>query len=188
MIRWVKSGWLLDAIVSLPQFLCSRCALQHYGAARSPYIPSDIIPKKAFESNNRILHELLLDVPTLTFKYWITTGSILLTFTKYHEEAGYDVLYFTPIWLKLAWKRLYPGQPISNKIYIKLTETAPQNFHSLASSMSTWLTPTTTPIHNYQSNAPVDPMTVRIALMHQTLYKKATLTAYMKTRPSPTSA
>ena len=56
-----------------------------------PMIPSELTPEQAFESNTGILHASSLGDPTLSVCYWITTRSILLTFTRNCLKAGYDV-------------------------------------------------------------------------------------------------
>ena len=98
-----------------------------------PTIPSDLTTEQVFEYDTGILHALSSGHPTLTIQYCITTRSTLPTFTKYHQEAGYDVLYFTPFSSEAAWTRLYPEQDISNTIYVRLHETNPPTFLSLAS-------------------------------------------------------
>ena len=152
-----------------------------------PAIPSNLTPNQAFDSNTGILRALLSDVLTLTFKYWITTRSILTTFTQDCQEAGYEVLYLTPFLTKAAWTRLYPIQPVSNTISARLTETDTPNFPSLASSVPTMPTPETPTSHNSSSNAHVDPTTALIALMHQTLQQNATRMSHMQTRTYPLS-
>ena len=69
-------------------------------------------------------------------------------FTQYCQEAGYDILYFTLFSSEAAWARLYPEQAISNTISVRLNETNPPTYLSLASSMSTSLTPATPPTHS----------------------------------------
>ena len=113
-----------------------------------PAIPSNLTPNQAFDSDTGILCALLSDVLTLTFKYWITTRSILTTFTQDCQEAGYDVLYLTPFLTKAAWTRLYPIQPVSSTISARLTDTDPPTFPSLVLLMSTLPTPATPPSHN----------------------------------------
>ena len=57
-----------------------------------PTIPSDLTPEQEFDFNTGILHASSSGDPTLTIQHWIKTRSILLMFTQYHQEAGYDVL------------------------------------------------------------------------------------------------
>ena len=112
-----------------------------------PTILGDLAPKQAFKSDTTILHALSSGNQTLTLQYWITTRTILPMFTKYRQEAGYYVLYFTPFSAEFAWTHLYPEQVISNTISIRLNETNPPTFPSLASLISTSPTPTTPPTH-----------------------------------------
>ena len=42
---WGKSGWLLDAAASLPQFLCSKCDRRYDGAQSSPHHPERHHPR-----------------------------------------------------------------------------------------------------------------------------------------------
>ena len=134
-----------------------------------PTIPSDLTPEQALESDTGILHASLLYVPTLTLQYWITIRSILPNFTQDRQDAGYEVLYFTPFSTKAACTHLYPNKPVSNTISARHTDTAPPTFPYLASSMSTSPTPETPPSHNSPSNENVDPTTALIALMQKTL-------------------
>ena len=83
-----------------------------------PTIPSNLTPEQAFEYDTTILHASSLEAPNLTLQYWITTRSILPTFTQDHQEADYDVLYFKSFSTEAAWTRLYPNQPISNTISV----------------------------------------------------------------------
>ena len=148
-------------------------------------IASDLTPNQAFESDNGILHASSLDVPVITLQYWITTRSILPTFTQDQQEAGYKVLYFTPFLTKAAWECLYPDQPAANTISARLAETAPLTIPSLSSLVSTSPTPTKHPTHNYLQNAPSDPTPSFIALIHQTLQQKLTMMAHLQTQSSP---
>ena len=150
-----------------------------------PVILSNLTPDQVFKSNTFILHALSSDVPTLTLQYWITTRSILPMFTQDSQEAGYNVLYFTPFSIEVAWTRLYPDQPISNTISVRHTEKAPSTFPSLALLISTSPTLVTTPSYNSFSNPTVNPTTALIALMQQILQRNATMMAHMHARPSP---
>ena len=150
-----------------------------------PTIPSDLTPEQVFESDTGILHASSSGDPTLTIQYWITTRSILSTFTQDIQEAGYDFLYFNPFSSKAAWTRLYPEQAISNTISVRLHETNPPTFPSLASSISTSTAPTTTPTHNSPSNQTVEPTTALVALMHQSLQQNFTMMVQLNSRPSP---
>ena len=152
-----------------------------------PTILSDLTPEQAFESNNGIIHVFSSDVPNITTQFWITTSSILSTFTQDWQGAGYNVLYFTPFSTKGVWTRLYPDQPITNMIFARLTATDPLPIPLSSSPMSTSPTPETSPSHNSPSNAPVNPTAALIALMHQTLQQNATLMAHLQTSPSPPS-
>ena len=131
-----------------------------------PSITSDLTPEQSFKYDTGILHASLSGNLILTLQYWITTRSILRTFTQDHQEASYDVLYFTPFSTDGAWTHLYPEHPISNTIYIRLNKTTTLTFPSLASLMSTSPTPATPPRHSYPSNQTVDPTTSLIILMH----------------------
>ena len=153
-----------------------------------PTIPSTLPPKQVFKSDTGILRALSSDVLTLNLQYWITTRSILPTFTQGCQEAGCGVLYFTPFSTEVAWTRLYPNQPVSNKISTRHIEMAPPNFSYLASFMSTSPTPATPTSHNSLSNAHVEPSKALIAFMNQTLQKNATMMAHMQIRPSPLPA
>ena len=150
-----------------------------------PTIPSDLTPKQAFESNTGIHHASSLGNPTLTIQYWITTRSILPTFTQDIQEARYNVLYFNPFSSEAVWTRLYPKQAISNTISVRLHETNPPTFLSLASSMSTSPAPMTPPTHNSPSNKTVDPTTSLIVLINQSLHENATMIAQLNSRPYP---
>ena len=150
-----------------------------------PTIPSNLTPEQAFESDTGILHEFSLDIPTLTLQYWIATRSILLKFTQDWQEAGYNVLYFTPFLNESTWTSLYTNQPVSNTISARLAETSPPTFPSLALSMSTSPTMGTSPSHNSPSNMPVDPTTALIELMQQMLQKNDTIMVHMQTQTSP---
>ena len=149
-----------------------------------PTIPSKITPEQAFKCNTGNPHALSSVDPTLTIQYWITTRSILLTFTQDLQEAGYDVLYFTPFSLEWGWTRLYPEQAISNTISVRLQETNLPTFPSLSSSMSTSLAPTTPPTHNLPSNQTVEPTTALIALMNQSIQLNTTMIAQLNSCPS----
>ena len=59
-------------------------------------IPSYLTPEKVFEYDTGILHASSSGDPNPTIQYWITTMSILPTFTQDRHEAVYDVLSFTP--------------------------------------------------------------------------------------------
>ena len=140
-----------------------------------PTTPSNLTPKHAFEFDTGILCASSLSDRTLTIQYWITTRFILPTFTQDFQEAGYDVLYFTPFSSESVWTHLYPKQAILNIIYVRLNEMNPPSFPSLASLMSTSLATTTPPTHNYPSNETVDPATTLIALMHQSLQQNSSM-------------
>ena len=142
-----------------------------------PTILGDLAPKQAFKSDTTILYALSSGDPTLTLQYWIPARSILPTFTQDHQEAGYDVLYSTPLSSEATWKRLYPEQAILNTISIRLYDTNPPTFPSLASWMSTYPSPTTPPTHNPLSNKTVESTTALIAIMHQSLHKNAKMIA-----------
>ena len=49
------------------------------------------------------------------------------------QEAGYNVLYFTPFSTEAAWTRLYPDQTVTNRISVRLTNTYPLNIPSFYS-------------------------------------------------------
>ena len=125
----------------------------------NPTIPINLTPEKVLEFNTGILHASSSGIMTLTFQYWIKTSSILPKFTQDLQEAGYNVIYFTPFSTKAVWTRLYHSQPISNTITSRLNETATPTFPSLALSISTSPAPVTPPNHNYpsNSNAPLQP-------------------------------
>ena len=133
-----------------------------------PTIPSDLIHEQAFESNTSILHATSSDIH-LTLQYWITTRSILPTFTQDRREAGFTTIYFNLFSSEAMWACLYPEHPISNTISVQLNETTPPTLPSLASSMPTSSTPVTPPTHIYPSNQAVDPITKLIAIMHHSL-------------------
>ena len=167
------AGAIADGFLT-PPHICPNSSARYSPAVTMalcvhPNIPSNLTPKQVFESNTGILHALLSGNMNLTLKYWITTRSILLTFTQYLQEAGYDVLSFTPFSSEAAWTRLYPEQAISNTISVQLNDTTPKTFPSLASSMSTSPTPATPQTHSSLSNQTMDPTMVLIALMHQSL-------------------
>ena len=86
------------------------------------------------------------------------------------------------------WTRLYPKKPVSNTISVRLNETTPPTFLSLALSMSTSPTPATPPTQSYPSNQTVDPTTTLIALMHQSLQQNSVMMAKIHSRTSPSSA
>ena len=153
----------------LPRFLYSTAPAVTMTLHAHPTIPSELTPKQAFESDTGILHASSSGNPTLTVQYWITTRSILPTFTKDCHETGYDFLSFTPFSSEAAWTRLHPEQAISNTISVRLRETNPPTFPSQASLMSTSPAPITPPAHSYLSNHTVDPTTELIALMQQSL-------------------
>ena len=152
-----------------------------------PTIPSKLTPEQAFESDTGILHASLLDAPTLTLKYWITTKSILPTFTQDLQEASYGVLYFTKFSTELAWMRLYLDQPVTNTISVQHTKTAPPILPSIASLTSTSPTPETTPSHNPLSNPNAKPTTALIALMQQNIQQNATTMDCMHAQTSTPS-
>ena len=83
-----------------------------------PIIPSNLTQEQVFKSNTGILHMSSSDTQTPKIHYWITNQSILLTFTQDQQEAGYDIIYFTPSSSEAAWARLYPGKPISKTISV----------------------------------------------------------------------
>ena len=149
-----------------------------------PTIPSDLTQEQAFESDTSILHTTLLGTH-LKLNYWITTWSILLTFTQDIREAGYNTIYFTPFSSELAWARLYPENPISNTIYVRLNKTTPPTFTSLASLMSTSLTLAKPPTHISPSNQTVEPTTELISLMYQYRQQNDAVMAQMHSRPTP---
>ena len=153
-----------------------------------PTIPSDLTPMQAFDSDTGILHATLSDAPTLTLQYWVTKRLILPEFMQDRQEASYDVLYFTPFSTEAAWTRLYPENPILNTISVRLNETTPPFFPSLASSMSTSPTPATPPTYSYPSNKKVDPTTALIALMNQSLQQNAAIMAQIHSSPPLLSA
>ena len=152
-----------------------------------PAIPIDLTPKQVFESGTVILHFLSLDAPTITFQYWITTRSIIPMFVQNCQEAGYNVLYFTPFSTKAAWTRLYPNQPVTNTIFNRLAAADPLPLPCRSFLMSTSPTPETPPSHNSLSNAPVKPTTALIAMIQQTLQQNGTLIVHLQNQPSPTS-
>ena len=143
------------------------------------------MPKQALESYTGILHASSLGDLTLTVRYWITTLSILMTFSHDCLEAGYNVISYTPFSLEAAWTRLQPDQAISNTIYVQINETNPQTIPSQASYMSTSLAPTTPPAHVSLSNNTVKPTLSLIALMHQSLQQNATMMAQLNSCSSP---
>ena len=151
-------------------------------------IPRDLTPEQPFESDTGILHASSLSYPTLTLQYWITTRSILPAFTQDFQDSGYDILYFTPFSLEAVWTRLYPEQAISNTISVRLNETTPPTFPSLASSMSTSPTTRTPPTHSSPSNQTVEPTTALIALMHQSLHHNSAMMAQLTSCLSPQTA
>ena len=148
---------------------------------------SDLTPEQVFESENGILYSSLSNVTTINLHYWITTRSILPPFTQYWQEVGYNILYFTPFSTEAVWIRPYPYKPVNNTIYSRPTNTAPSSIPTLSSPMSTSSTPSTPPKQNYWSNAPANPTTGLIALMHQTIQQNATMISHHQTRPSTTS-
>ena len=150
-----------------------------------PTILIDLTPDQVFDSDTVILHSSSSDTPTITFQYWITTRSILPTFTHYFQEAGYNVIYFTPFSTEAAWTRLYPDQPVTNTISAKLTMEYPIPIPYRYYLMSTSPTPENPPSRNYPSNAPANPTTALIARMHQTLQKNATLMVQLQKQTSP---
>ena len=103
------------------------------------------------------------------------------------HEAGYNILYFTPLSTKRAWARLYPDQPVTNTISSRLTATYPLPIPSRSSSVSTSPITETPPSQNSPSNAHFDPKTSLIVLMHQMLQKNATLITHLQNQPSPPS-
>ena len=113
-----------------------------------PAIPRDLTPEQAFESDTGILHVSSSDDPTITLQSWITTSSILPTFTQDFQEAGYNILYFYQFSTEVAWTRLYSDQPATNTISVRLTATDPLPIPSHSSLMSTLPTPETPPSHN----------------------------------------
>ena len=150
-----------------------------------PTITSKLTPNQAFESDNVILHALLSDILTTTLQYWIITSYIITTLTQYWKEAGNNVLYFIPFSTKVAWKRIYTDQPLTNTISIILTKTSPLKTPPLSSLMSTSPTSATHPTHNYPSNMPAKPTTSLIALMNKTIQQNATMMEHLQTQPSP---
>ena len=142
------------------------------------------MPEQAFESDTGILHALSAGDPTLTVRYWITTQSILPTFSRDRLEAGYDVIYYTPFSSEAAWTRLHPDRAITNTISVQINETNPQTIPSQASLMSTSLDPTTPPAHCSPSNM-VDPTVALIAIMQQSLQQNATMLAQLDSCSSP---
>ena len=150
-----------------------------------PMITSNLTPKQVFESDTGILHVLLSGDPTLTVRYWITTRSILPTFTWDRLEAGYNVISFTPFSSEAAWTRLHPEQAILNTISVRLNETNPQKIPSQASLMSTYTALTTPPAHGSLSNQTVDPTLALIDMMQKSPQKNATMIAQLNSRPSP---
>ena len=118
-----------------------------------PTIPSNLTQEQASESETGILHATSLDTH-LTLYYWITTWYISLTFTKYRREAGYDTIYFTLFSLEAEYTGLYPDNPISNTISVRLYDTTPPTFPSLDLSMSTSPTPTSIPCRNDAKPSP----------------------------------
>ena len=142
-----------------------------------PTIPSDLTQEKAFESNTSIIHALSSYTQNLTLYYLITTRSILPTFTQDKQGAGYGTIYFTLFYSEAACTRLYSKNQILNTISIRLYDTNPPTFPSLASWMSTYPSPTTPPTHNSLSNKIVESTTALIAIMHQSLHKNGTMIA-----------
>ena len=100
------------------------------------------------------------------------------------QEAGYNVLYFTPFSTEAAWIRLYPDEHVTNTISARLTATDPLPIPSRSSLMSTSPTSENPPSHNSLSNAPIDPTSALIALMHQIIQKNVTLMAQFQTHTS----
>ena len=148
-----------------------------------PIIPSDLEQEQVFESYTGILHETSSDTH-ITLHYCITTWYILLIFTQYRREAGYDTIYFTPFSLESAWTRLYPESPISNIISVWLNETTPPTSLTLASSISTFPTPETPLAHSSLTNQTVELITALIALVHQSLQQNAEMMAQIHPRPT----
>ena len=134
-MRWGKSEWLYNADAYFPQFLCSATSAAMMALRTHPMILSNLTPEQVFESDTGILHALLSGNLTLTIQYWITTRSILLTFTQDLQESVYDVLSFTLFSSEAAWKHLRLEQAISNTISVQLGNTNPPIFPSLASSI-----------------------------------------------------
>ena len=151
-------------------------------------ILSDLTQEQVFESGNDILHASPLDTPNLTLHYWITTRSILPTFTQDWQDSGYNIIYFTPFSSEAAWTRICPKNPISNMISVWRTETTPPTLPSLGSSMSTSPKPETPPSHNSPSKPIFDPTTALIALMQQPQQQKAAMMVHIHSRPPPPSA
>ena len=147
-------------------------------------IPRDLMPQQAFESDTGIPHTLSTGDPTLTVRYWITTQSILPTFSRDRLEAGYDVIYYTPFSSEVALARLHPDQAITNTISVQINETNPQTIPSQASLMSTSSAPTTPPTHGSPSNT-VDLTVALITLMQQSLQQNATMLAQLDSCSSP---
>ena len=92
-----------------------------------PTIPSDLTQEQAFKSDTVILHSTSSETH-LTLQYWITTQSILLTFTQDIRVAGFTIIYFTPFSSEEAWTRLYPEHPISNTISVRINKTTSPTF------------------------------------------------------------
>ena len=82
-----------------------------------PTTPIDLTQEQSFESETGILHATPLDT-YLTLHYWITTSSILPNFKQYIIEASCDTIYFTRFSSEAVWTRLYPENPISNRISV----------------------------------------------------------------------
>ena len=149
-----------------------------------PRIPSDLRPEQVFKSNTGILRASSSVEPTLSVCYWITTQSILPTFTSNRLEAGYNILSYTQFSSETAWTRVHPDQAITNTISVQINETNPQTVTSQASSMSTSLAPTTPPAHGSPPNT-VDPTVQLIALMQQSLQQNTTMLSQLNSRLSP---
>ena len=131
-----------------------------------PMIPSDLTPKQAFESETGIIRASSSGDLSLSVRYWITTQSILQTFSSNRLKAGYDILSYTPFSSEAAWTRVHPYQAITNTISVQINETNPQTVTSQASSMSTSLASTTPPAHGSPPNT-ADQTVQLIALMQQ---------------------
>ena len=157
-----------------PPHLCSNSSTRDAPAGTMemhahPTVPRNLTQEKVFESGTGILHVFSSDTPTLALHYWITTRSILPMFMQNFQEAGYDIIYFTPFLSEAARKFPYPENPISNTISVRRTKTTPPNFPSLAYSISTSPTLVTPPSHNPLSNPNVNPATDLVTLMQQSL-------------------
>ena len=153
-----------------------------------PTILSDLTQEHVFESDTGILHASSSNKHTPILHYCITTSSIFLTFTQDQQEAGNNIIYFTPFSSEAAWTRLYPKNLISNMISVRRTKTNPPTFLSLDSLILTSPTPETPPSHNSLPNPIFEPTKNLIALMQQSLQHNSAIMAHLHSCPPSPSA